>query len=85
MPKVLIIEPCLINLGDDRGGVDHGAGEIVDVNKDTANTLARANRALYVSKVDDPDKHGLFTATKEMVRAAEALTKQKPADKPDSP
>lgn len=75
MPKLLIIEPCLINFGDDRGGVDHAAGEIVDVPKDTANTLARNNRALYVVKTDDPDKTGRFTASEEMIKAGKEMVR----------
>lgn len=75
MPKQLVIEPCIINFGDDRGGVDHAAGDIVEVQKDTANNLARANRTLYVDKKDDPDKHGRYTASAEMLRAAEKMAK----------
>lgn len=75
MPKQLVIEPCIINFGDDRGGVDCAAGEIVEVLKDTANTLARAGRTLYIDKKEDPDKHGRYTATTEMLRAAEKMAK----------
>lgn len=73
MPKQLIIEPCIINHGDDRGGVDHAAGEIVDVPRDAAYTLAQAGRALYVDKKDDPDKSGRNTASADMLKAAADL------------
>jgi len=39
MPKILITEPCLVNYGDDRGGVDEPAGALVEVPKAVANTL----------------------------------------------
>lgn len=77
MPKQLIIEPCLINYGDDRGGVDHAIGDFVEVSKDTANKLAIAGRALYVDKKDDPDKHARNTASRDMLQAAEAMAKAK--------
>ncbi len=77
MPKQLVIEPCLINHGDDRGGVDYATGDIVDVPKDTANTLARAGRTLYIDKKEDPDKHGRYTATRDMIAAAQEMAKAK--------
>ncbi|MDO9596732.1 MAG: hypothetical protein Q7J47_03330 [Azoarcus sp.] len=73
MPKQLIIEACLVNYGDDRGGVGQSAGDIVDVPRDTARGLATAGRALYINKADDPDKSGRFTAPKDMIKAAEAM------------
>lgn len=75
MPKLLIIEACLVNFGDDRGGVDQAAGDIVDVSKETARALATAGRALYVSKADDPDRSGRHTATKDMLKAADAMAR----------
>ncbi|MEB5392787.1 hypothetical protein RXS06_29090 [Pseudomonas aeruginosa] len=77
MPKILIIEPVLINLEDDRGGLHHEAGETPVVPKDTALALVRANRALYVDKGDDPDKSGRNTAGKEMLAAAKDLAAAK--------
>lgn len=73
MPQQLIIEPCLINYNDDRGGVDHAAGDIVEVPKNTAADLARAGRTLYIDRKDDPDKNGRLTATKEFVKAAQDI------------
>ncbi|MCP5233579.1 MAG: hypothetical protein H6948_16130 [Zoogloeaceae bacterium] len=73
MPKVLIIESCLINLGDDRGGVDHAAPSIVDIAKDTAHKLVTAGRALYAARADDPDKGGRNTATKDMLDVAKVM------------
>lgn len=77
MPKQIVIESCQINHGDDRGGVHHDAGEIVDLSKGTAIDLARAGRTLYIDRADDPDKNGNFTASKEMVKAVQAMAKAK--------
>lgn len=71
MPKVLITESCLINRGDDRGGVHCEAGEIAEnVPKDTAIDLARMGRVLFVDSNDDPTKGNTLTASKEMLKAA---------------
>jgi hypothetical protein len=75
MPKMLVIAACLINLGDDRGGVDHAVGQFVDVPKDTARILADNERALYVEKTADHTKEGRYTAHERMVKAAEAMAK----------
>jgi hypothetical protein len=75
MPKQLVIESCLINHGDDRGGVHHDAGEVVAVPKGTAIDLARAGRTLFVDKKDDPDKNGRHTASAEMIKAAADMRK----------
>jgi len=80
MPKILVIEPCLINHGDDRGGVDHAAGDMGDVPKDVAAKLVAAGRVLYVNKADDPDKHGRNTASKDMLKAAGDMAKASTAD-----
>lgn len=77
MPKLLITENCIVNYGDDRGGVDQAAGDGVDVSKDTARALVTAGRALYINKADDPDKGGRNTATKDMLKAAEAMARAK--------
>lgn len=71
MPKLIIIEPTVVNYGDDRGGVHEDAGNEVDVNVDTAATLAKVGRALYVRKEDDPTK-GQHTASAELVKGARA-------------
>lgn len=75
MPKVLIIEPCIINHRDDRGGVHNDAGEVVVCNQATANDLARMGRVLFLDKADDPDKRGLYTASAEMLKAAADMRK----------
>ena len=75
--KILIIEGCLINYGDDRGGQHEESSSIVDVSKDTARKLTETGRALYVAKSDDQNKDGRFTAGKEMLAAAEALAKSR--------
>jgi len=80
MPKVLITAPVLINFEDDRGGLHHDAGETPVVPKDTALTLVRADRALYASKSDDPDKSGRNTATAEMLKAAAEFAAAKAAE-----
>lgn len=75
MPKILIIESCVVNHGDDRGGVHQSAGDMPEVPKDPARALVTAGRALYINKTDDPDKQGRNTASREMVSAAEAMAK----------
>ena len=75
--KLLITENTIVNYGDDRGGVDAAQGDIVDVNKDTAQKLVAARRALYTDKKDDPSKGALDTASTEMLKAAEAVRKAK--------
>lgn len=85
--KQLVIEPCLINLGDDRGGVDHAAGEIVDVPKGIAGDLARAGRTLFMERKDDPDKYGRYTASEAMLAAAKDMvrSRKKTASAPAEP
>lgn len=75
MPKILITEACLINLKDDHGGQHFGIGSQPTVPKDIAADLVKANRALYCDKADDFDKGGRNTATKEMLKAADAIAK----------
>lgn len=75
MPKMLITEACLVNYGNDAGGVHESAGAMVEVSKDVANALLQVNRALYIDRKDDPDKNGRNTASKEMIKAAEAMAK----------
>lgn len=70
MPKVLVIERCIINLGDDRGGVDHAVGAIAEPPKDTAWLLAQHGRVLYVDGKDDPSKNNHYTASKALLKAA---------------
>lgn len=73
--KILIIAATLVNYGDDQGGVHEETGAVVDAPKDVAHKLVQAGRALYISKADDPAKDGRNTATKEEIKAAEALAK----------
>lgn len=73
MPKLLILEACLVNFADDRGGIHHDAGDMPDVPKAQATDLIRCNRALYINKADDADKAGRYTASAEMVKAAKAM------------
>lgn len=83
MPKVIITEGCLVNYGDDRGGVHEEQGAICEPSKDVARHLAIIGRALYVSKADDPDKAGANTASPELVRAAQAAAKAKGKEQPE--
>lgn len=69
--KILIIEPTLINHGDDRGG-QHADIGITDAPKDAARAVILAGKALYVSRADDPSKTGTHTATAEELKAAQA-------------
>ena len=73
--KILIIASALVNYNDDRGGVHEETGALIDPPKDVAVKLTEQGRALYVNKSDDPFKDGRFTASPEMVKAAEALAK----------
>jgi hypothetical protein len=75
MPKMLVIDGCLVNYSDDRGGVAHAQGEYIDVPKDIAKVLANHSRALYVKKEDDHDKSGCFTASKRLLDAADKMNK----------
>ena len=70
MPEMLITETCLVNYGDDRGGVVESSGAKIDVPKDTARALVGCGRALYAKKSDDPDKNARDTASKELLDAA---------------
>lgn len=81
MPKQLIIEPCLINFNDDQGGIAHAAGDIVDVPKATANTLAHAGRTLYIERKDDPDKNGVHTVSPAMLTAAKDMAHARKTEK----
>lgn len=78
MPKVLVISACLINFGDDRGGVDHAVGDMPEVPKDTARVLAENDRVLYANKADDHSKTGRYTASEAELKAAQALAVAQP-------
>lgn len=82
MPKILIIENTIVNYGDDRGGVDAAAGDIVDVTKSTAQTLVSVFRALYTDRKDDPSKGALNTASDAMLTAAAAVRAANVAETP---
>lgn len=73
--KMLIIESCLVNFGDDRGGVHQDIGQMPDVPKEQAIGLVRSGRALFTSKADDADRNGAYTASPEMLKAAEQALK----------
>jgi hypothetical protein len=73
--KVLVIAACLVNMNDDKGGQHADVGEIVDIPKQQAESLARADRVLYCNRKDDPTKTAQFTATEAMLKAAEELSK----------
>lgn len=75
MPKLLILEDCMVNFSDDRGGVHQSSGNLPDVPKESARALVAAGRALYANKTDDPDKQGRNTASREMLQVAEAMAK----------
>lgn len=77
MPQLLILDPCLVNFSDDRGGIHHDSGDMPDVPKAAATDLVRRGRALYVNKTDDADKAGRYTASAEMVKAAKSMAAAK--------
>lgn len=84
MPEQLVIETCLINFGDDKGGIVCEAGQFVEPNADTARELASYGRTLYTNVKDDRTK-GRFTASTAMIDAARAAASPaagvKPAEK----
>ena len=73
MPKILIIEPTLVDFQDDRGGQHADVADLPDVPKAIAAKLVEAGRALYTDRKDDPTKTGQFTASSDMVKAAKAM------------
>lgn len=75
--KIIILESCIINLGDDRGGQHAERLDMPDVPKDTAVKLVGYGRALYINKSDDPDKAGVNTAPQDLVDAAKAAAAEK--------
>ena len=44
--KILITESCLVNFGDDRGGIHQDVGDMPDAPKEVAAGLIRSNRAI---------------------------------------
>ena len=79
--KMLVIAACLVNMNDDKGGQHAEVGDIVDITKQQAENLARADRVLYVNRKDDPTKTAQFTATEAMLKAADELSKPVPPAK----
>ena len=75
MPKILIIEPTLVDYQDDRGGQHADVADLPDVPKAVAAKLVEAGRAIYTDRKDDPTKTGQFTASADMVKAARAMAK----------
>ena len=75
--KLLILETCLVNFGDDHGAEVVEAPAIVDVNKDTARALIAPGRALYTQKADDPEKGAPNTAPADLLKAAQAAIAEK--------
>lgn len=76
--KMLVLETCVVNFRDDRGGVIVAAGDLVDIDTEQSAALARAGRVLYTRKSDDPTR-GSLTAPAEVVEAARAVSQS--ADK----
>ena len=75
--KILILETCLVNFGDDHGAEVIEAPAIVDVNKDTARALIAPGRALYTQKADDPEKGAPNTAPADLLKAAQVAIAEK--------
>ncbi len=69
--QILIIDPTIVNFGDDRGG-QHVEIGICDVPKDSARAVVASGKGLYASRADDPSKAGVHTASAEEVKAARA-------------
>lgn len=79
MPKVLVLEPVVVNYHDDRGGIAEEAGTLINVDAAQAQSLARFGRVLFVNKGDDPTK-GQQTAPESVVALAEAHAGQTASD-----
>ncbi|WP_374513792.1 hypothetical protein [Niveibacterium sp.] len=79
MPKILILETCIVNYRDDRGGVAEEAGALITVDAEQARLLTTHGRALYTSKGDDATK-GRYTAPADVIKAAEAIAKEAAKD-----
>ena len=75
MPKILIIEPTLVDYQDDRGGQHADVADLPEVPKAVAAKLVEAGRALYTDRKDDATRTGQFTASADMVKAAKAMAK----------
>jgi hypothetical protein len=72
MPKILIIETCLVNLGNEQGTEPVAAGALVTVGAAQAAMLTTHGRALYTKKGDDHAK-GNLTAPADIVAQAESI------------
>lgn len=84
MPKQLVIEPCIVNYQDDRGGVHADMGDEISPNTEQALKLAQMHKAVYLSADDDPTK-GRYTIRPDLAAAkaaAEAAMSQAPAEAP---
>lgn len=75
--KVLVIEACMVDFNDDRGGQAVTVGSLIDVPKETAHALCDMGRTLYTDEKDDPRKGVKRIASAEMVKAAAKAAKAK--------
>jgi hypothetical protein len=80
--KLLILEACAIAAVGAEASSHADVGDVVDVPKDDAVSLARMGRAMFLDKADDPTK-GLLTATDadrtQVKRRAAAIEKERAA------
>jgi hypothetical protein len=80
--KLLILEACAIAVLGAEVSSHTDVGDVVDVPKDDAITLARMGRAMFLDKADDPTK-GLLTATdadrSQVKRRAATIEKERVA------
>lgn len=75
--QILMLEPCQVNFGGDKGGQHVEANTVQDVDADTARTLCvTCSRAAYLDKKDDPTK-GTRSATPEQIAASGKPAKAK--------
>jgi hypothetical protein len=82
MPKMLIIEPTIVNYEDGQGGQHAGPDEEVSLGQDQCLTLAKEGKALYLEAKDDPFK-GRYVVPERILAVRESEKKGKksaPAD-----
>lgn len=71
MAKMVVIDACVVNYQDGRGGVHEDVGAEIEVNDDEGLKLAKAGRAFYSDPENDPSK-GRYLLPEHIRAAMEA-------------